>query len=485
MILGFFRRAIGRTITLGIPLISAVAVAQAPVADVCATIVQDALRAANNACSSTSRNQVCYGNVQGAATPADGVTDLVFEDVGDIVGLTQIKALQLSPLNEADNQWGVALMQLQATLPDTLPGQNVTFLMFGDVTVEDNTGDQVHVDGMVLNAANLRLAPSMTGPILGSLPQGATIVGTGKTVNAAGERWVRLRYEDYRTKTGWMLAELIDIDFTALPDVASDSLTYSPMQAFYFKTGIGQTQCADAPVSGVLVQTPQGAGKVNFNINGIDIALGSTAFLTAPEGENNTCLSLLTGDMDVSASGSGQNANPGERVCVPMNEDGSPGKPLPPEPFDAAELGSIAPIMNSMPDEVEIPDPAPERTPTPFPPTAAPTAVPTNVPAPTSAPPQPQVPTPIGTEDPNPPLRYVFIDVTQVGMTLSLNLYAAVYAPDTPSSFSWEVNGSPIPGNMQSFTLELSPGTPYNAEVEVCWPDDDCVMAYTSGYMPE
>ncbi len=165
------RRVLKRFATLAVPLVTALAVAQAP-AEMCTTIVQAALEAADQACSSTGRNQVCYGNILGDAVPADGVTELNFADVGDIEQVQNIQSLHLSPLNEATQQWGVALMQLQANLPDTLPGQNVTFLLFGDVEIEEALDDQVRVPAQALRATNIRLRPSVNSEVLGALPRG-------------------------------------------------------------------------------------------------------------------------------------------------------------------------------------------------------------------------------------------------------------------------------------------------------------------------
>ena len=39
--------------------------------------------------------------------------------------------------------WGIAVLKAQANLPDALPGQNVTFLLFGDTTV-DNPSPDMH-----------------------------------------------------------------------------------------------------------------------------------------------------------------------------------------------------------------------------------------------------------------------------------------------------------------------------------------------------
>lgn len=99
----------------------------------CPTIVATALAAANDYCTETGRNQVCYGNISISAVPQDGAENLMFEQAGDIANVSDILSLILSPMDEENGRWGVALMRLQANLPDTLPGQNVTFLLFGDV----------------------------------------------------------------------------------------------------------------------------------------------------------------------------------------------------------------------------------------------------------------------------------------------------------------------------------------------------------------
>jgi hypothetical protein len=72
-----------------------------------------------------------------AVTPAGDY--LEFNTVGDITDLVSIKNYSRSPCN-AHNTWGIALMKVQANIPDTIPGQNVTLLAFGDVLLEDATG---------------------------------------------------------------------------------------------------------------------------------------------------------------------------------------------------------------------------------------------------------------------------------------------------------------------------------------------------------
>ncbi len=121
-----------------------VAIAQSPPEGTCPAIVDEALTAAEQECSDLSRNSACYGNAQLSAEPRSDTENFTFDSVGDTAAVNDIETLQLSPMDEESGQWGVALMQLQASLPGTLPGQNVTFVLFGDVTLTNAvTAEQV------------------------------------------------------------------------------------------------------------------------------------------------------------------------------------------------------------------------------------------------------------------------------------------------------------------------------------------------------
>jgi hypothetical protein len=101
--------------------------------ETCPTIVRTALDAVGEICANTGRNQACYGNMAMQVTPQANAAQFKFDAVGDIVDAASIQTLRLSPLQESRDLWGVALLKLQANLPDTVPGQNVTVLLFGDV----------------------------------------------------------------------------------------------------------------------------------------------------------------------------------------------------------------------------------------------------------------------------------------------------------------------------------------------------------------
>ena len=170
----------------------------------CPIIVEEVLHEVDSICAATGRNQACYGHLAMEVIASDDEGNIQFGRVGDIADVSGIKTMRLSPLGLENDAWGVALMRLQVNIPDTLPGQNVTFLLFGDVEITSA--------------------------------------------------------------------------------ITPDNPTAAPLQAFYLTTGIGDAACAEAPESGMLVQTPEGVGEVNFSMNGVDVSLGSTVFFQADPG---------------------------------------------------------------------------------------------------------------------------------------------------------------------------------------------------------
>lgn len=253
------RRLKSAAFTLFMLALGPVVIAQAS----CPAIVETALAAADELCANTGRNQACYGHFAINAVPQPGATGFVFVDTGDIVDVSQIQSLHLQPMNEATQQWGVAMMRLQANLPGTLPGQNVTFLMFGDVEIAN-----------------------------------------------------------------------------AVPE--DEESGYTPMQAFTLRTGLGDSQCDEAPASGLMVQTPEGVGEVTFNINGVDVGMGSTVvFRAAAEGE--MTVATIEGMAVAEIGDEVQPVLAGTRLRVPMDRNLRPFRRLinPPEPYELRNLRGI------------------------------------------------------------------------------------------------------------------------------------------------
>ncbi|MCI0710935.1 MAG: hypothetical protein L0154_12305, partial [Chloroflexi bacterium] len=95
--------------------------------ETCPDLVQSALESLDRVCQITGRNEICYGNTRVALT---GYSDeiLTFDAPGDVEALAHVESVEVSAMLEPD-VWGIAVMKVQANLPGTLPGQNVTFLL--------------------------------------------------------------------------------------------------------------------------------------------------------------------------------------------------------------------------------------------------------------------------------------------------------------------------------------------------------------------
>jgi hypothetical protein len=156
------------------PTLTEAPATQAPTAttaslEACPQAIVDALTKVDDLCSALSRNQVCYGNTRLEVSPQQAN----FEQPGDRANIGDIQRLSLTLDRQADS-WGLALMSLQANLPATLPGQNVTVVLFGNVQF-DVSDEQADVQAFYIQTG-IGDAPCPEAPDSGLLvqtPQGS------------------------------------------------------------------------------------------------------------------------------------------------------------------------------------------------------------------------------------------------------------------------------------------------------------------------
>jgi len=98
----------------------------------CETILQNVYKQLDDLCSDLVRNQACYGNDSIRTELNVPYRQEVFTKAGDRIPLTAVRELYTLPMDTATGTWGVSLLKAQANLPDTLPGQNITFILYGD-----------------------------------------------------------------------------------------------------------------------------------------------------------------------------------------------------------------------------------------------------------------------------------------------------------------------------------------------------------------
>ena len=250
--------------------------------DACPEVVETALNAINDNCADLDRNSACYGFNRVNATFFDSFPEGFFSNPSDRVALQDLASLQTAPLDEENGIWGVALMSVQADIPNTLPGQSVLFLLMGDVKIENAVDSEtafIPADPIALttavSASNIRIEPNTNAFVLGSVPSG-TIFETD--ARSSDGEWFRIIYEGSPAWINRVLIQAAD-GLSELPVIQAENRT--PMQAFYFSTGAGTSACNEAPDT-LVIQGPEDI-EVNINANGTDIEIGSTIALRTPE----------------------------------------------------------------------------------------------------------------------------------------------------------------------------------------------------------
>lgn len=337
-------------------LLTVTVAAAQDLAAACPAIVEAALESTSELCAGVGRNEACYGNVNITAEARAGAADFTFEAPGDRVSIGDVQSMTLSGMSEAQEQWGVALLQVQANIPDTLPGQNVTVLLFGNVEIT-NAGtiptDVEPLTAVAIQNANVRAEPSMNAEVVASILAGTSLQANGR--NAWGD-WLHVQLAD--GSEAWVYTPLMDVegDLGSLPIVEG---AYRPMQAFYFRSGVGDAPCEAAPHSGVMIQTPEGVGQIEMVVNDATIRLGSTAYLLMVPGLDDPSavdmgVSIVEGYGEVTAHGTTQPVYAGTWVRVPVSEDGvASSAPLPPKPYRENEMFVLPTSL--LPEQVDVP----------------------------------------------------------------------------------------------------------------------------------
>ena len=351
--------------------------ATAEAAENCPAIVTSAIDLTQSGCQGTGTNQVCYGHLVLDAQARGGIQNFNFDLPGDIVDVIDVESLRLSALDVATGQWGVVLMEVGANTtaspsPDSAdqnedtdteepPEDDVQLLLFGDVELQDAT---VFLEvSAEEGGVNIRRRPSTSEEVIDSLEPGESITVNGRLDDSS---WLRVRVVDEESGIGWIFADAVttegDIEtlqpFTleqAYENIPDELAFYGPMQAFYLQTGRDDAPCAEAPNSGILIQTPEGVASVSIWLDEVVVNLTDTAFIQAsPDG--NLSVNVLEGSATVEAMGDSRTAVAGQRIDVELDENLSPtGTPNDPVAIQDDDLQSLPTQL--LDDEVDLPDP--------------------------------------------------------------------------------------------------------------------------------
>ncbi|MBW4437206.1 MAG: hypothetical protein KME04_08730 [Pleurocapsa minor GSE-CHR-MK-17-07R] len=176
----FFRK-VTRALSYG--TLAVITMGSAAAQNQCSDFVVQALNQMGANCNATDRNQACYGYFGVDATAVGGENNF-FTAPGNITSVDRLQSVFTRPYNPSANEWGIALLRLQANIPGTLPGQNVTFVMIGEASVLNNGGAGAPLQSFVLNTGLGR--PTCDGVPLNSVTlQGPQNINVAFNINGA------------------------------------------------------------------------------------------------------------------------------------------------------------------------------------------------------------------------------------------------------------------------------------------------------------
>jgi uncharacterized protein YraI len=343
-----------RVLVIGVIVCLAWPVAAQDPGSTCSALIDTALSLVNRVCTGTARNQACYGNPILQAEPRSDAPAFEFDTPGDRVGVADLASLRLGELDLDAQAWGIALMSLQANLPDVLPGQNATVLLFGDVRLRPvEVGPQLPAAIQADSPVNVRSRPSQSGAIVTQLAPGTALTARGRS--ESGD-WLRVCLPE--GGSGWVASFLVrsEVDLAALEVVTEESPAYRPMQAFYLQTGLGAPECQALPDSGVIIQTPEGAARVSLRINEVAVELGSTAYVHS-DASGDLVVAVIEGEARLSAFDVTRTVPAGGQATIPLDDRGAAaGPPGPLEAYDPAQIERLPlDALESPPTEVVAP----------------------------------------------------------------------------------------------------------------------------------
>lgn len=303
----------------------------------CAALLQTALASTRDLCAETGRNEMCYGNGPLEVGAQEGSNAFAAPTLG---ARERVRRMGMLRLGVTEAGVGMALLNLQADLPNQPVEQNATLLAFGDVEIHNGVAAEAappEIRSIVIAGLNVRSGPGTEYTQIGSLLLDQIVTGVARSEDSS---WMQIQLPWDENATGWVSTQVgaleIGGDVSTLPNLGeTDQLAvdvrpqFSPMQSFTFSST--DTPC----VSGILLQAPASVGEVMFDVNGVSLRLNGTVFLQAQLG-GDLVLNVLEGRAQITANDSPVTALSGTQVLVPTGA--FPDAPI---AYDEAQMQAL------------------------------------------------------------------------------------------------------------------------------------------------
>jgi hypothetical protein len=330
--------------------------------DACPMLVQQALNLTELNCDATSTNEACYGFIDIDAETRS--SNIRFVNPGDIVQVLELQGVQLSPMDIQNGLWGLMVMDVEANTTDgSVALDNVQIVLFGDTQLRDASR---FVQVTALSDIDIYEKPGMDSSVISTLAKDDSIIVNSQLEDGS---WLRVRFNEPETGNsliGWLQTELVTTvsDLSILQTLTLEqaaqvpddlSVQYGPMQAFIFESGQKDAPCAEAPNSGMMIQTPEGAASVTFVMDEVVVTMNGTGVITA-QADGNMSVIVVDGEATVEANGVASTAQAGQAIDVAINRDLSPvGTPGDARDITADEVQGLPTSL--LDDPVTVPSP--------------------------------------------------------------------------------------------------------------------------------
>jgi uncharacterized protein YgiM (DUF1202 family) len=330
---GFWIMIIGLTLLVGI------SVSAQTNTVTCPTLVQESFTATEFLCETVPDGQACIGNGVASTTPIEGAT-VQFANPGEFATLADIQRLQVQTLNTDTLAWTSVTGKLSVTTPKGEP-QVVEMLVFGDAVVSNALAD----DATPVSSGILQASVAAGGGVIvrqdsrvdsnniWQLLNGESLQAIGRS---ADNQWVRIIIPSPNGGAGWVFGQFVTIEggrellpfqTNSSPVPASSGVqtevTLKPMQAFRLESVLTDPSCADTPHSGVMLQSESLDNRALLDVNGVELRLKGTAYITAQLADKMT-IYLLEGEMRVTVDGDRKDMTAGTITEIPLDASLAP-----------------------------------------------------------------------------------------------------------------------------------------------------------------
>lgn len=295
--------------------------------DDCETLMTEALQVVGSTCAEMGRDEACYGHFPITTELSENATGQ-FETDGDLVDVLEIQTLVTESADPETGAWGVALLLVQADLPEESDAM-MTFVLFGDVELS-NAGDveipapTCSITNDTANNINIRSGSSTDTEIVETLTAGDNAIATAR--NEAGD-WLQI---DYNDTTGWVYQPLISTDCNVNDlDVLSEGQTQPSGRTNAFTLETGQSDTCESIPDGLLVHSPEGR-RARVVVNGVEMVFSSVGFLTAQANSEMT-VQGIEGQIEVTVGSDTETVTPDFVTSIPLaglTADGPPSTPV-------------------------------------------------------------------------------------------------------------------------------------------------------------